>query len=104
MNTPPLKWKIKDDDGNFIRYKRGDVVLKNGKLYNAVRATTVEEGSPEHGLKAGWEELTEERIKKYTEMSSAPLDPTVGDEWYDTSSGILYKYIDDGTSTQWVEI
>ena len=69
---PPLNWKIKDNDGNHIRYRRGDVVSKNGKLYSATRTTTVEDGSP--------------------------------DEWYDTSSGKLYKYIDDETSKQWVEV
>jgi len=100
---PPLKWKIKDNDGNFFRYRRGDVVSKNGKLYAAIRTTTVESGSPEHGEKAGWKELTEERIKKYSEGTSAPINPFVGDEWYDSSSGNLYKYIDDGTSVQWVE-
>tara|TARA_Y100000296_G_scaffold53021_1_gene60719 strand:- start:1209 stop:1520 length:312 start_codon:yes stop_codon:yes gene_type:complete len=101
---PPLKWKIKDDEGNFFRYKRGDVVSKNGKLYIALRSTTVEKGSPEHGKKAGWKEFTEDRIKKFNESSTAPINPLVGDEWYNTNSGILYKFIDDGTSTQWVEI
>lgn len=101
---PPLKWKIKDDNGNFIIYRVGDVVSKNGKLYSAIRLTTVEQGSPEHGEKAGWKEFTEDRIKKYTENTTAPTNPMVGDEWYDTSSGVLYKFIDDGTSTQWVEI
>ena len=101
---PPLNWKIKDNDGNFIRYRRGDVVDKNGKLYTAIRSTTVEDGSPEHGLKAGWKELTENRIKKYNESTTVPVNPFVGDEWLDLTSGKLYKYIDDGTSVQWVEI
>tara|TARA_Y100000310_G_scaffold262820_1_gene272634 strand:+ start:842 stop:1153 length:312 start_codon:yes stop_codon:yes gene_type:complete len=101
--TTPLKWKIKDDDGNFRIYARGDIVFKNGKMYVATRTTNVEDGSPEHGEKAGWKEHTDNRIKKYTEGTSAPLDPIVGDEWYDTSNGILFKYIDDETSTQWVE-
>ena len=99
----PLVWKIKDDNG-IITYKKGDVVLKNGKLYSATRTTNVNSGSPEHGLKAGWEELTEERIHKYSDSSTAPLDPFVGDEWLDLTTGNLYKYVEDGTSTQWVEI
>jgi hypothetical protein len=101
---PPLKWKIKDGSGNYNVYKKGDVISKNGKLYIALRTTTVEQGSPEHGKKAGWKEFTEDRIKKYTENISAPINPFIGDEWYDTSRGILFKFIDDGTSTQWVEI
>jgi hypothetical protein len=100
---PPRKWKSKDKNGKFIVYRRGDVVSKKGKLYSAIRTTTLQHGSPEHGKKAGWKELTENRIKNYTENSDAPVDPVVGDEWYDSSSGNLYKFVDDGTSTQWVE-
>jgi hypothetical protein len=102
--TAPLKWKIKDDEGHFYVYNRGDIIFKNGKTYIATRTTNVEDGSPEHGIKAGWKSYTSNRIKEYTEGTSTPLDPLVGDEWYDTSIGILFKYIDDETSTQWVEI
>jgi hypothetical protein len=101
---PPRKWKIKNKDGSFVVYNEGDVVSKNGKLYIALRTTTVESGSPEHGVKSGWKELLENRIKKYTENATAPINPSVGDEWFDTSTGKLYKFIDDKTSLQWVEI
>lgn len=100
----PRNWKSRDKDGNFIVYKRGDIVKKKGKLFSAIRTTSVKHGSPEHGKKAGWKELTENRIKNYTEDSDAPVDPVVGDEWYDVDTGILYKFIDDGNSTQWVEM
>lgn len=39
----------------------------------------------------------------YTAASTAPVSPSAGDEWWDTDDGNFYKYIDDGTSTQWVE-
>jgi hypothetical protein len=39
----------------------------------------------------------------YTASSSAPSSPNAGDEWYDTDDGSFYKYINDGTSSQWVE-
>lgn len=35
--------------------------------------------------------------------STAPGSPTVGDRWVDSDVGILYVYVDDGTSAQWVE-
>lgn len=35
--------------------------------------------------------------------SAAPLSPIVGDTWRDSDSGILYEYIYDGSSYQWVE-
>jgi hypothetical protein len=39
----------------------------------------------------------------YTAQSSAPSSPSAGDEWYDTDTGDFYKYINDGTTSQWVE-
>ena len=40
----------------------------------------------------------------YTASSTAPTSPTLGDEWYDTSSDILYIRANDGTSTFWLDI
>lgn len=39
----------------------------------------------------------------YTFSSSAPVGPTPGDRWVDSDTGILYTFVDDGSSTQWVE-
>ena len=40
----------------------------------------------------------------FTSSSSAPSSPSNGDEWLDTDNGILYTYVNDGTSSQWVEL
>jgi len=40
----------------------------------------------------------------YTASASAPGSPTKGDQWFDTTDGTLYEYIDDGDSLQWVDI
>ena len=39
-----------------------------------------------------------------TNSSSAPVSPQQFDEWFDPDTGILYRYINDGTSSQWVEL
>jgi len=39
----------------------------------------------------------------YTASVSPPAGPDVGDQWYDTSSDVLYEYINDGTSNYWVD-
>ena len=39
----------------------------------------------------------------YTASAGAPSSPADGDEWYDTDNGNFYKYINDGTTKQWVE-
>ena len=40
----------------------------------------------------------------YTASATTPVGPVVGDQWFDTVDGILYEYIDDGDSNQWVDI
>lgn len=36
--------------------------------------------------------------------SSPPVNPVAGDIWFDSIRGIQYVYIDDGDSSQWVEL
>jgi hypothetical protein len=40
----------------------------------------------------------------YTAATTPPVGPAVGDQWYDTAEGILYEYMDDGDTNQWVDI
>jgi hypothetical protein len=40
----------------------------------------------------------------FTSSGSAPSSPSAGDEWLDTDNGILYTYVNDGNSSQWVEL
>lgn len=39
-----------------------------------------------------------------TTDSSPPSGPEVGDQWYDTVDDILFEYLSDGDSEQWVDI
>jgi hypothetical protein len=39
----------------------------------------------------------------YTAASSPPSSPTVGDQWYDILNDVLYEFLNDGTSTYWVD-
>lgn len=39
----------------------------------------------------------------YTAATSPPAGPDIGDQWYDTTSDVLYEYINDGTSNYWVD-
>jgi hypothetical protein len=43
------------------------------------------------------------RVFKNTTATSAPSSPVAGDEWYDSGTDILYKYVYDGTNYQWVD-
>jgi hypothetical protein len=39
----------------------------------------------------------------YTASSAPPADPGVGDQWYDILNDVLYEFLNDGTSTYWVD-
>ena len=39
-----------------------------------------------------------------SQSNTAPSNPQNGDQWYNTFNGILFEYLDDGTSSQWVDI
>ena len=42
---------------------------------------------------------------KYTAGASPPASANVlGDQWYDTASGVLYEFINDGTSSFWIDV
>lgn len=40
----------------------------------------------------------------FTASATAPVTPSIGDQWYDTSTDILFEYIDDGDDVYWVDI
>jgi hypothetical protein len=40
----------------------------------------------------------------FTASATAPVSPVAGAEWLDTDNGILYTYVNDGSSSQWVEL
>ena len=39
----------------------------------------------------------------FTYTSSAPSSPSVGDRWIDSDTGKEYVYVNDGSSSQWIE-
>jgi hypothetical protein len=41
---------------------------------------------------------------KFTAASTAPGSPTAGDFWFDLSVGVLSIYVDDSTSSQWIQV
>lgn len=40
----------------------------------------------------------------FTTSNIAPTGPNKGDKWYDTDTDILYEYLPDGDSNQWVDV
>lgn len=40
----------------------------------------------------------------FTTSNTAPAGPALGDEWYSPATDVLYKYINDGTSSLWLDL
>jgi hypothetical protein len=98
-------YKATTPEGKCLSYNEGDIVFKNGEAYIATRDISVCL-SPEHKT-SGWKPLTNESSGTsvtFYNSTTPPIRVTQGDEWFNPDSGILYKYIVDPTSEQWVQI
>jgi hypothetical protein len=38
------------------------------------------------------------------QANTAPTTPLVGDQWYDTNTGTLFEYLNDGTTAAWIDM
>jgi hypothetical protein len=88
LSTPPSNPKVGDFYVNSSNYH---VYVYNGSTW--VDSSGSGGGS---GSSAG---------AKYTYATSAPTSGnTVGDRWLNSNNGAMLTYVNDGTSTQWVEL
>lgn len=83
--------------GESIKYNLGDAVLFEGKLF--VASNLINFGSPD--INPDWIPLGNSRISY---RNTIPPDPKIGDKWFNSSTGQLYTYIDDGETKQFVEL
>lgn len=54
------------------------------------------------GTNTSWATVTAGPV--FTVSATAPVSPTQGDQWFDTDTGFLYQYINDGNTSQWIQI
>ena len=93
-------FKSKSANGSPVQYVKGDVVYHKEKTY--VASKNILGSSPDLGEKVGWLDLS--RTQVLYELATPPFYPRVGDEWLDTTSGVLYKRIKNNNSEHWVEL
>jgi hypothetical protein len=89
-----------DSKGLPVVYERLDRVTFNGSLFVARVRNTYLDGTPTNSTI--WQRQTSSL--SHSSGDNPPSSPGIGDEWYDTTAGVLFKYISDGNSEQWVEI
>lgn len=95
------EYKQKNKNGLPVVYEKDDVVTYSNGSFQAKSRNTYYDGIPGQP-NSPWEPISN-RVK-HTSGPSPHLDAKEGDEWYDTNSGVLFKYLSDGDSKQWVEI
>ena len=91
------EWSARYPSGEIRRYTIGDAVLYEGKLFIASENISV--GGPD--TNSAWIPSGNSRISY---RSTKPPDPKIGDNWFNSATGKLYKYIDDGETKQFVEL
>ena len=94
------KFKLKNSDGSKVTYANHDVVVFNGKTF--IASGSIVGKTPDLGEKAGWVSLSDNQV--LYESNNEPFYAKVGDEWFNTSTGIKYKRIENDFNEFWVEI
>lgn len=56
-----------------------------------------------NGSAASWGTVASGGVN-ITSNATAPSSPSVGDQWYDTTNGVLYVRVTDGTDAAWLDI
>jgi len=56
-----------------------------------------------NGSAASWGTVASGGVN-ITSNATAPSSPAVGDQWYDTTNGVLYVRVTDGTDAAWLDI
>lgn len=97
-NSTTSKWAPSDDSV--------------GTTINAINDIgDVNAGSPSDGQVLTWNNSSSKWVSatssggvNYTNGSTAPSSPNLGDEFFDTTTDILYKWVNDGSSNAWIDI
>ena len=92
-------FRVNDKRGNHILYDRGDIVLYEGKTFIANKM--VSGVFPSFDKEDRWYCLAGNSIFV---QQTTPIGNSSGDEWFNTSTGKIYRYLKDGSGEQWVEI
>jgi hypothetical protein len=82
------------------------VVIDNSRnaTINAITANTITANGTDLGTAVAQAYLLANNANQTTTSNTAPTSPKVGDAWYDTITGITFRYTNDGTSNNWVDI
>lgn len=95
VDGAPLPERVLDVDGNQPMF-----------LLQEIEQETVQLEQQVINILTGVTPVPGATGQKYTFDAVAPTSPppVPGDEWLDSTSGILYKFVNDGLTSAWVEL
>jgi len=104
MKSSPLinstflgEYRTRYPSGETITYEVSSIVLYEGKLF--ISTAKILSGNPD--TNSDWSPLGNSRVSY---RDTQPPDPRIGDTWFNSSTGKLYTFIDDGETKQFVEL
>jgi len=89
-------FKFKNTQATPFVYRKGNQVVFEGKVYTCIQETS----------KTPFQNPNAWQFNNITETyygDTAPLKPYPNQIWV-SSTGIMYTYINDGNSSQWVQL
>jgi hypothetical protein len=102
--TPNIPYTITDSAGNW-ETGIGTYTLSGTTLTRSVTQSSNANNLVSFG--AGTKNVFLSSIsavqRNFTYGTVAPTSPNVGDEWFDSTVGAKFVWLNDGSSTQWVE-
>ena len=105
MNYLGKHRKYVEGTSTYTVYVYGDVVERNGVSYVCNVETTsgyIPEDSNSGFLVIGGGAAGGGTVN-FAFSPTAPISPSAGDQWLDSLSGILYVYVVDEDSGQWIQ-
>lgn len=104
INIADQKGYVKKADGTIATvWQAGGASLASGSVTSGfIGNAAVVSGSVGSG-QIGTIHFSSGSVAKFTSSSSAPSSPSEGDRWYYTDDGVLLTYVNDGSSSQWVQ-
>jgi|TARA_R110000850_G_scaffold127665_1_gene246822 hypothetical protein len=91
------EYRTRYPSGETITYEANSIVLYEGKLF--ISTARILSGSPD--TNNNWSPLGNSRVSY---RDTQPPDPRIGDTWFNSTTGKLYTFIDDGETKQFVEL
>ena len=99
--------KYKTGSSQYEVYSYGDIVVRNGVSYVCnVESTSgyiPEDSGSGFVVLGGGTGGSGGGTVNFAFSPTPPASPSAGDQWFDSNSGILYVYVVDSNSGQWIQ-